>query len=190
MDKEYPSHAWHKGPGDHTSQTAMENRNESYYIRAKRSSGLHDLLSHHHWAIWKRCLGWPGSSFRYLLDCTFPPKQQWSCNLTNFMCLQPNRSAILLGSRPIHVADDLSVVFWGTHFFLLITEMNRLVILGRYCSVYDNYFLKALMGHSSSLSLLLSTKSSKEGIVNSSKTGSWIKEFLVLAKKSGTKANV
>ena len=63
------------------------------------------------------------------------------------------------------------MVFWDTLFFLIPVEMKRPSMPGRYCSVWDRYFLKALLRQSKSSSLVTSTKSSKDRIVNSSNAG-------------------
>ena len=97
---------------------------ESYYTRAKRACELHIHFSCHHRANgkavpvhvgdiskvegWEGALQRPGSSLQYLLDCSVPFEQRWGCNLPDFMSLDPNQSAILLGNRAICVADDHS----------------------------------------------------------------------------------
>ena len=78
---------------------------ESYHTRAKKVSGLHDLMSRHHringehiqipvGEISKVEGGKgrqrrPSSSLQYQMDCTVPPEQQRSSNLPDFMCLDP-----------------------------------------------------------------------------------------------------
>ena len=120
-----------------------KDRNDSYYVRAERASKLHDLLSRHHWEDggvqmptgdiskvegWKGALRRPGTSLQCLLDCAVPPKQQWRSDLPDSVCLDADWSVILTRSKPLSIADDWSnsIVFWGTCFFLLVVETNRL----------------------------------------------------------------
>ena len=106
---------------------------------------------------WEAALRWPGISLQYLLDCTVPPKQPWSHNLLNFVSLDPIWFLIILRSRLIHVVDDRSNPKWKSfqniRFFLLVVKIKRMEILGWYCSIYNRYFLRALMGHSRCMSL-------------------------------------
>ena len=115
---------------------------------------------------------------QYLMDYIILSEQQWYCNFPNFVCLDLNQSPILLGSRPIPYMWPMTeliqneMVFQDTQFFPLVVGMNRFENSGQYCFIHDKHFLRALMRHGSNSSLSPSTKSCREGIVNSLKLGS------------------
>ena len=79
------------------------------------------------------------------------------------------------------------MVPWDTHFFFLVNETNKLDTSRWNCSIWDVYFLRALMGNSRSGSLSPITKSSMEGIVNSSYLGSWFKGFWGMSQETRDK---
>ena len=88
--------------------------------------------------------------------------------------------------RKTHLIQN-EIVFLDTHFFFLVTETNKLVQAGQYYLVLLKYFLSALIGQSSILSLSPPTVCQKGG-VNFSKSNT--EGFWVLTTKCRTKPKV
>ena len=141
---------------------------KSYYTGAKRASGLHDLLSHHHRPNGKHIQVPVGNISQVKVE-----KVDWADQVPAFSAwwalqfLLNNRDvATFLTLRAVTLKDRQSsskvdawaevitersqkeMVFRDAHFLRRPIEMNKPSIPGWYCSVWVRYFWRALMGHS------------------------------------------
>ena len=157
---------------------------ESYYTGAERLSGLHDLLSLHDRPNGKRIqvpvgdisqvgrgegrLGRPSPCLQNLMDLL--NNKEVVTLLTSWALTQRVRQSRdgQVSKRNDRLQPERNGVARHPHF-LTPVETNKPSISGRYCSIRERYFRRALMGQNKSSSQSPSTKSSKKGTVNSSK---------------------
>ena len=174
------------------------------------ASKLPNLLSSHHTANgkdihkpvgdilwtdnWECRLGRPDSCLQHLLDCTVLLEERRSINLLDSVGLGHDYSTVFISGWLISMGNYRCNPKWkgvsGNLFLPFSHRDNKLEHVDLNCSILIRYLLIALMGQSNISSASPSTKSAKDGKVNSSMHESYTESFCFLATKSGRKEKV